>query len=221
MWYELVDPTSARVKYWSADNPPINEIGKDYSIFEGNLYNKNGQKLLTDNVSSYKPTKIDNADYYTILSSGGEELALLNASKGEIWKKESNSIWSNGNQKMMLKNNQFFQVDILDNQLGIFTLKHPEFDRYSLYVDNLEVLPFKSTNTKLLTHYKGNHILYEIALECKSGLYSTDIDDLIAALKRKNKDFIISNKSGLGTSIFAKDGTEIVPLIKSFTEMAF
>ena len=206
-WCEIISPNESLPKNWNINEDPVKQLEGGYTLFDHKLYNSKGIVKL-ENVSSCNLTRIGDEDYYR-LNNGNAVVALLNPSSNTLWNVVKESLWSNGLQYMMLINDKIYPVNFLDPDKKIFMLKHPEFDLYSLHVNSNEVIPFKLSDVRMYSFKKNGNNFYEIALECKRGLFEEDLKELVKALDRTGLDFVISVKSGIGKSLFAKSGEEI------------
>lgn len=206
-WFDITTPNKLKRTGWDINKSPIEKLRRGYYLFDGKLYSPSNEVKLK-NVTAWSRVRISDYNYYK-LTTGNNKTFLLNPSKGTILEKIDDTTWSSGKKLWVLKDDMFYQKDFIDNEFRIYTLKHPELNIFSLNTGAKQLLPFKISKYKKIIHKKNDSKLYEFALDSKSGVYMHDLEKLTKYLKQQRIDFIITVKSGMGTSVFDCNGEEI------------
>ncbi len=191
-WVDIQDPKKIEYKPWGQRPPEVKKIESGHFIFDKKLFTNNNQIAIAD-VDSVEEREIFGVEYFVIVSAG-VPVGLIDKESECLWKRKGNEFVStcyNIPYKYVMESDKIYKLMPLKN--GLFTMKHPDFDLYSLYGDGERLTPFKFKKIEVgeLDGSIGHMPVNLLTLESNSVEHLSD--EALPAIKKYLGKFLVIN----------------------------
>lgn len=218
LWVNIVSTGGYRHAGFKGGAPQITKISKDYTLFNGNLYDSEGSIVL-NGVESAKKTTVGEADFIEINRSDKSTNLIEPRQKG-VWRKSSpglDGVYSmesgSPGYKLKIHGQRVYRLmpfDVgdklsisIDSKSGLWGLVGPSGTILKHRYDYIKV-------DKKAGRLNGEDF-WIVRLDTKSPVFEDELEPLVSVLRKGHESFVIVTENlHQGKSLFGNTGAELV-----------